>query len=379
MKIVNVINDLSQGAGGLSQVVPKLCSAIADLNINVSVVSFGESLSGAAIDSLAHGVVIHNKNFAYLNYVKYLFGSLPGFVSEFDVVHSHGIWLPCNWAAAFSAKRNRMPFIVTTHGMLEPWALNHRAWGKKIVWWAIEKKNIESAAVLHATAVQEADNLRKLGLKNPIAVIPNGVDLPLLKARPDTSDTPRTVLFLSRIHPIKGLLNLVEAWRRLRPKGWQLVVAGPGEDGHEALVKAAVKKTGLADQFVFTGPVFGEAKQELFQRADLFVLPTFSENFGLVIAEALVGRIPVITTKGAPWRELVTNTCGWWVDIGAEPLVEALREAMSLTDAERRKMGLRGRKLMEERYSWPTVAKDMSAVYKWMLGGGTPPQCVMVD
>jgi glycosyltransferase involved in cell wall biosynthesis len=157
------------------------------------------------------------------------------------------------------------------------------------------------------------------------------------------------------------------------------VVAGPDEDGHEALVRAAVKKTGLEDQFVFTGPVFGEAKQGLFQRADLFVLPTFSENFGLVIAEALAGGIPVITTKGAPWRELVTNTCGWWVDIGAEPLVEALREAMSLTDVERWKMGLRGRKLMEEHYSWPSVAKDMKAVYKWMLGGGTPPKCVLVD
>jgi glycosyltransferase involved in cell wall biosynthesis len=379
MKILHIIDDLTSAAGGLSQMVPKFCSALSEQNLNLSVVSFGESLSDAASDSLAHGLDIRNNAFSRFSHVKYLLGPLPSIVRGFDVVHLHAIWLPCNWSAAGSARRNKIPFIVSLHGTLEPWALNHKAWKKKIAWWAIEKRNIKSAAVLHATAGQEADNLRKLGLRNPIAVIPNGVDLPILNERTDSSDTQRTVLFLSRIHPIKGLLNLVEAWRRVHPLGWKLVIAGIDEDRHEARVKAVVKDAGLEDRICFTGPVFGEAKRELFESADVFVLPTFSENFGLVVAEALSFGVPVITTKGAPWRELQEHKCGWWVDIGVEPLAEALREAVSISDDDRREIGARGRRLVAERYAWPSVANEMKSVYEWMLGGGQPPPCVMTE
>ena len=123
----------------------------------------------------------------------------------------------------------------------------------------------------------------------------------------------------------------------------------------------------------------GRTKWELFRQAALFVLPTFSENFGVSIAEALACGVPVITTKGAPWAELRSHRCGWWVDIGAAPLAGALREAVAASDEERREMGRRGQRLVEQRYAWPPIAADMRSVYHWVLGTGTKPACVLTN
>jgi glycosyltransferase involved in cell wall biosynthesis len=295
-----------------------------------------------------------------------------------DLVHCHGLWTFHGLAVPAFCRRNRIPYLVSPHGMLEPWAWRHHAWKKRPIWWAWEKRFLTRAAVLHATADQEAANLRHLDLPNPIVVVPVGVDLPPISpARNPGASERRTLLFLSRIHPKKGLLNLVEAWRQLHPKGWRVVIAGPDEDGHRAVVEKAIRMAGLDADFNFVGPVNGVEKWTLLQSADLFALPTYSENFGVVIAEALACGVPVITTKGTPWNELLAHRCGWWVDAGAEPLATAMREAIALTDEQRREMGKRGRCLVEERYSWPKIAVEMKLVYEWVLGGGTKPECVV--
>jgi glycosyltransferase involved in cell wall biosynthesis len=109
----------------------------------------------------------------------------------------------------------------------------------------------------------------------------------------------------------------------------------------------------------------------------LFVLPSHSENFGIVVAEALASGVPVITTRATPWEELVTHRCGWWTENGPEPLAAALRDALSRTDEERREMGRRGRQLVDQKYSWPGIAAQVHAVYRWMLGEGEKPECVV--
>jgi len=264
--------------------------------------------------------------------------------------------------------------------MLEPWALSYRRWKKAPVWWLWERRVISSAAVLHATAETEAANIRRLGIKNPIAVIPNGVDIPDRGRRGGGSGQPdRTVLFLSRIHPIKGLLNLVRAWALVRPAGWHLVIAGPDEGRHEQEVRRAVRQAGVEESVVFRGPVYGDAKWELLRSADVFVLPSYSENFGVAVAEALACGVPVITTQATPWNVLSQYQCGWWVPVGVEPLAGALREAIGMSDAERRAMGERGRRLVEEKFSWPKIAREMKEVYEWVLGGGPKPGCVWTD
>ncbi len=262
--------------------------------------------------------------------------------------------------------------------MLAKWAFRHKLWKKKIAWKLYQRSDLKGARLIHATSSQEVEDLRTLGFRQPIALVPNGVDPPELR-EPAPRNGPRKLLFLSRIAPVKGLLDLVDAWASLRPRGWTVVVAGPDEDGYKSVIQKAIQAKGLEQFFSFTGPVGDRQKWELFRSASLFVLPTYSESFGVVVAEALACGVPAVTTKGAPWQELATERCGWWIDIGAEPLEAALREAIGLSDAERQEMGLRGRELVERRYVWQGIAAKMRHVYDWILGGGSRPACVRTD
>lgn len=262
--------------------------------------------------------------------------------------------------------------------MLEPWAVNHRAWKKRLAWWLYQRRDLQTARVLHATAAQEADNLRRLGLSQPIAVIPNGIDLPTGVEHRRLTEGRRVALFLSRIHPVKGLLNLVEAWRLVRPAGWRLLIAGPDEDGHRAVVEQRIRAAGLTDDCEFVGPVEGQRKTELYRMAHLFVLPSFTENFGVVVAEALSYGLPVITSRGTPWADLESFGCGWWVETAPESLAVALRAAKDLSDEERVAMGERGRTYVR-RYNWDAIANETLSLYRWVLGQGERPPCVRVD
>jgi glycosyltransferase involved in cell wall biosynthesis len=314
------------------------------------------------------------------------------------LLHDHGLWLSSNHRIARFATRHGIPRVVSPRGMLEPWALNHRKWKKRLAWWLYQRGDLRKAVALHATAESEEAQFRKLGLKMPVFIIPNGVDLPEpLKAeggtKPEGSGaedydevvarraTPlsgrnvssnlktevRTALFLGRIHPKKGLPMLVEAWAKVRPPGWQMRVAGPDECGHGAEIAAMIRDEGLEDTWSLEGEVSDEGKWEVFSGADLFILPTHSENFGISVAEALASGLPVITTTGAPWKGLFDHRCGWWVAPSAETLAHALAEATSSGSYTLREMGLRGRTWMADEFSWKGVAESMSTAYKTLI------------
>lgn len=295
-----------------------------------------------------------------------------------QIIHDNGCWLPTNYIVMKTTSQHKIPLIVSPHGMLEPWAFNNRRGRKQLAWHLFQKRELHQAKVLHATSMAEANNLRRLGFTQPIAIIPNGVDLPPYQQNQQSKviQNRRTLLFLSRVHPVKGLLNLIAALKNIDFSNWRVVIAGPNEDDHLRDVEAAVASANLQDKVSFVGAVDRHQKWELYQQADLFVLPTFTENFGIVVAEALAVGVPVITTKGAPWQELETHRCGWWVDIGVEPLAQALKTAMNLTDQERAIMGQNGRRLVEQKYSWSDVAAKMAAVYRWMLSEGNKPDCI---
>jgi glycosyltransferase involved in cell wall biosynthesis len=235
-----------------------------------------------------------------------------------------------------------------------------------------QRRDVRSASMLHATSAMEAENLRQLGFRQPIAVIGNGVDVPWPAARLRADDR-HTALFLSRIHPKKGLLDLVTAWAIVRPPGWRVVIAGPDEGGHERDVRASVTRHGLEESFTFAGEVDDDSKWAYYAAADLFLLPSYSENFGTVVMEALASGVPVITTRATPWEELQTRRCGWWIEATPTALAAALTMATSLDDAERVAMGARGRAMAEERFGWSRVGAEMRAAYEWLLGGGDPP------
>jgi glycosyltransferase involved in cell wall biosynthesis len=305
----------------------------------------------------------------------------PGFAkavlaTEADILHTHGIWQHPSFLALQWKSQSRRPHVASVHGMLEPWAWHHHAWKKRPIWWLWEKRNLESAALLHATSVQEAHALRQRGLSAPIAIIPHGVGLPAIPAsRPETTDC-RTALFLSRIHPKKGLPMLLEAWARVRPAGWRLRVVGPDKGGHREELERMATGLGIRDCIEFSGALQGAAKSAAFHQSELFILPTRSENFGIAIAEAMAHGLPVITTHGAPWQILETGRCGWWVPVSTDAIAAALDDATRRDASDLASIGARGRDIAKDQFCWDVVAGQFIDAYRWVLGTGAEPASI---
>jgi glycosyltransferase involved in cell wall biosynthesis len=304
---------------------------------------------------------------------------INGTKSHACIIHDNGVWGHYNSAAFAAADRAGIPYLLSPRGMLEQWSLRQKRWRKAAAMAAFQHRILAGTTAFVATAHSEADSVRRLGLKQPIAVVPNGIDLTADDARGARAPSQaRTMLFLSRVHPKKGLPLLVQAWALIRPSGWVLQIAGPDEAGHEAEVRRLIAALGVEESISFVGPVEGDRKKSLLRESDVFVLPTHSENFGVAIAEALNAGLPVITTKGAPWSDLPTHGCGWWVDISVDSLAKALQQATRLTDSERAEMSSRGRAYVA-RFAWPQVARQMNDVYDWAVGRRDAPPCVRWD
>lgn len=288
-----------------------------------------------------------------------------------DILHGHGIWqLPVHQMAR-AARRKGIPYIITPRGMLEPWSLKQSKWKKKLALSLYQDKDLRHAACIHTTAPMEAEHIRKLGYTNPIAVIPNGIDLTEFPNQEKKLKTDkRTILFLSRIHPKKGIEVLLEAWEKLDlelRRNWKVEIAGNGEKTYITSLQKKIERKGLEKEILIIGPKFGEEKLLAYGRADLFVLPTYSENFGIVVAEALACGIPVITTEGTPWEELNSREAGWWIQIGVEPLAQTLENVLRLGHQQLQIKGRNGRQLIEEKYSIQAVAADMLKLYEWIV------------
>ena len=297
---------------------------------------------------------------------------------ETDILHDNGIWLPHNHRLAVLAQTRSIPRVVSTRGMLEPWALSHKRIKKSLAWWLYQRRDLKHARCHHTTAEAEARNVQHLGLGIRVVTVPNGVDVPEersevvdSKAEKAVRSRRRTALFLGRIYPIKGLPMLVEAWAQVRPDGWLLRIAGPDEAGHQRQVERAVSDAGLREVVSFTGPIGNRMKRSAFFDADLFVLPSHSESFGIAVAEALAHGLPVLTTKGTPWSILPESGCGWWVDATVDGIAQGLRQATILDSDTLQAMGAKGRALAIAEFGWKRVAKLMLSTYESILAHAT--------
>lgn len=283
-----------------------------------------------------------------------------------DVVHVNSCWeVLCSYTV-FWAKAMGYPVAISPHGMLEPWVIRKNYLKKKLPALCLyQKRSLKLADALIATAEAEKENVLGLGYNRRVDVVRTGIILDDIRMK-DSWRHRGTLLFLALLRPNKGADLLIRAVSRLRTelKDCRVVIAGSGDPAYEESLRLLAADSGLENTVVFTGAIYDEDKWKLYREADVFVLPTLHENFGIVVAEALACGTPVITTKGAPWEELTSEHCGWWIERDVDSLVAAIRSFLSLSEEELERMGRNGRKLVEEKYSSKRMADEMLGLYK---------------
>jgi poly(glycerol-phosphate) alpha-glucosyltransferase len=340
------------------------------------------------------------------------FGYAPGMLgammsNDADLAHLHYMWMYPSVAVSQWAARTGKPYLVTPNGMLEPWALSNSAWKKKLAGFLYEDRMLRGAACLHANTEKELHDIRAYGLKNPVCIIPNGIELvdtETLKTETLKGDK-KILLFLGRLHPKKGLPSALRAWKQALHSSsniqnskfhdWQFVVAGWDQGGHEAELKRLCRELGLvyaevpaaeyvgetptlleAASVVFVGPAFGGAKDALLRRADAFILPSFSEGLPMSVLEAWSYRLPVLMTDHCNLPEGFAADAALCIGTDPESIAEGMRLLFRSPTSDLRSLGDSGRTLVERQFTWPQVAAQMKEVYEWVLGGGNVPDCV---
>jgi poly(glycerol-phosphate) alpha-glucosyltransferase len=386
-----------------------------------------------------------------------------------DIAHTHGLWQYPSVAVSGWGGRLKKPYLISPRGMLDAWALNNSRWKKRVAGWLFENQHLRHAACIHALCQSEADSIRAYGLKNPICIIPNGIDLPEIRgqgtrdeggnlkleragegripfdafiSRDQLTDSlkalfsvkqsgRKVLLFLSRIHPKKGLINLLCAWAAVQRSGirgqgseWMLAIAGWDQGGHEAELKQlatdlSIKWADLRGRdeggnlkleemhkdrtsdfrpqpssfpsdsclptsdlrplssescsLLFTGPLFGPDKDAAYRACDAFILPSFSEGLPMAVLEAWAYAKPVLMTPECNLPEGFAADAAIRVETSAESIQNGLESLFRLLPSELCLLGSHGRSLVANRFSWSQIASQMHEVYTWLLGGGSKP------
>ena len=306
---------------------------------------------------------------------------------SFDILHQHGLWTAVSRVTNAWRSKHKRSTIVAPHGALQLWSLQRSRLKKKLALAGYERKNLHSATCLHACSAAEVAAFRDFGLRQPVALIPNGISSKWVESEGDgtrfrqkfgIAADRRLLLFLSRIHPSKGLDLLIDAMSRLKPQlgDWVLVIAGADEVNTQAQIRSMADRLGLSEHVKFTGPVFDQDKRDAFVACELFILPTLSDNFGIAVIEALGAGRPALVTKGAPWEELTQRGCGWWVDTNSTAIAEGLGCALHAPRGILMSMGAKGKALVSERYMWRAGRAYVHPTLQLAVGnGGMPGIC----
>lgn len=393
MKIAMVSTSSSRAAGGIFEVERRLSLELAGgLGQDIKVFSGEDAFSEA--DAPAW-LPLRPKVYPLAG--PQAFGYCPGMAAELekwspDVAHLHMLWMYPSIVVSQWSRRSGRPFIITLHGMLDAWALRNSYWKKKLALWLYEHRNLKGAACVQVLSEAEAKSAREFGLKNPLAIIPNGMDVPDEYPAQEHPGNRRHLLFLGRLHPKKGLMNLIHAWNEVRcsepGQHWTLTIAGWAELGHEVDLQKLARELNLAyrtpDQaadedvisLIFSGPQFGADKEQCLRSCDAFILPSLSEGLPMSVLEAWAYGKPVIMTPMCNLPEGFAANAAIQSDPEIASLREGLMKMMRMTDVERQAMGLRGRRLVEARFTWAKVGERMAEVYRWMIEGGSAPSCV---
>jgi len=381
MKSVQILSSLDAEAAGPSYTVPGLARALIDQGHEAEVHTLGQP--GSVIDQGLQ-ITRHAPDPVLLPILERL-GRSRGMrsallKSDAAVFHSHGLWMMPNVYPGIAAQLLRRPFVLAPRGMLGREAMQFSPCAKRVFLALWQARSLSRVSCFHATAESEYEDIREFGLSQPVAIVPNGIDLPPLvpQDRLELEKDGPFVLSLGRVHRKKGLDRLISAFALVAAEypQWSLRIVGPDEGGYSEQLKNQIQQSGLSGRVSIELSVFGEKKFSLMRQARVFALSTLHENFGMTVAESLAVETPVISTHGAPWSGLAEHRCGWWVAHGPEPMAAALREAMLMPSETLRSMGAAGRDWMARDFAWEGIGAKMSATYKWLHGIGPQPAWV---
>lgn len=379
IKSIQVVPTISHESSGPSYSVPGLCTGLCAVGCDVSLYFAGDDP--------------HRKmNYPYyvrpvskfphprLGRSPELLRLLKAACSQADVIHSNGLWMYPNVYPAWAVKGTRCKLVTSPRGTLATWSLERHKWRKRLFGVYAQYVALWATDMWHATCEKEYEEIRAAGFRQPVAIVPIGMEIPSVTetARPRNGEK-RTVAFFGRIHKVKAVDSLVLAWEKVSAShpNWELVVAGPDGGMVEAL-KAIIAERKITN-VRFTGEINGAAKYAFLSSVDLYVLPSHTENFGVTVAEALACGTPVIASMHTPWGGVVENHCGWCVSNDVGTLAVTLDEAMSLPQEMLKGMGVRGREWIRRDFSWEKVGRTMLSAYEWLCRGGERPACVRVD
>lgn len=384
MKVLTFIQDIDNTHGGPSRSVPMLVKGLAEVGVDITLMTFrSEDMNTHALERMSAKLKVLKSGISSEEIEEYILAE------KFDLIQMQSMWAKSYHQVAQIAHKHNIPYLITPRGMLEPWSLSQKKWKKKLALMLYQMKDLQRAACIFTTAEMEAQHVRELGVKAPMSVIPNGIETDGYACRTSMDGVKKQILFLSRVHVKKGIEILIESFNKLRAESlefrdWTVVIVGNGEEEYIESLKLRVKSLELEDCIKILPPVFGEAKTKLYQESSLFCLPSYSENFGMVIAEAMSCGVPAITTNGTPWQ-LLNGDCttmgaslnmlgndkrtGWCIELSVENLEKALREAMSMDPTALYEMGQRGSRMINENFNYRSVAQKTKRLYEWIVEG----------
>lgn len=374
MRITMLAASISREGGGVQMAMAGAAAALSDLGATVGFAGLADAHSEAdrPADPRIAAAAVPLRHRLPLRLPRALWEAVMA--QRPDVLHLHGLWLPPSLVMS-AWRRTGRPGVISPHGMLDPWALSHGGWKKRLAGLAFERANLMGASCLHALNAAELRAARAYGVAGPVAVIPNGVALPELAPDPPAGgDGRRVLLFLGRIHPKKGLSETLLAWSRLSRalrQDWRLVVAGWDDGGHLAALRDLAARLGLGEEVSFPGPLFGAAKEAALRGASAFILASHSEGLPVAVLEAWSHARPVFMSAACNLAE--GFAAGAAVEVAPEAQALARQLDTHLRRDDLAAIGRAGRRLVERSYSWPAVAARQAAVYRWLLEGGPPP------
>jgi glycosyltransferase involved in cell wall biosynthesis len=387
MKILHVASDLSPRQGGPAKLAPEMCRVLARRGHEVALYTTNFDVDGVLDVPLERPVMAGGYTTRYFpvswprrwKFSRPLGEAIRADVAGFDIVHIHNLYLYHTWVTAHYCRRYGIPYLISPHGTLDPFIRRRSRLKKAIYHGLIEQRNLNRAAAIHYTAQFEMDLAhRAVSIKAPGVVAPLGLELQdylelprpgAFRRRFPEIGGDRIILFLSRINFKKGLDLLAKSFGILARQrdDVRLVIAGPDNDGYGGQVRQWLSEAGVLSRTVFTGMLTGEDKLAALADADLFVLPSYSENFGIAIIEAMACGLPVVISNRVNiWREIAGAGAGVVVDCDVQSLAEALLKL--LDDPEgRREIGAKGRRLVEATFVWDKVAAQMIGLYQQIL------------